>query len=123
MDYRLSQQLGELLVVENLQAAAAGNLAHSCGMEAVVVITVTTLDEDTAVTQTFGIHLPTNIIQMDTCEEVAQEVFVIWRNRDAVTSAKKKCTKHQCSESKINALKCSLNLLLFCSSLDPNLYR
>lgn len=63
---RLGQQLSKLLVVENLQAAAAGNLTHSCGMEAVVVVTVTTLDEDTAITQAFCIHLPTNIVQMDT---------------------------------------------------------
>lgn len=62
----LGQQLSKLLVVENLQAAAAGNLAHSRGMEAMVVVTVTTLDEDTAVAQTFCIHLPTNVIQMDT---------------------------------------------------------
>ena len=62
----LGQQLSKLLVVENLQAAAAGNLTHSCGMEAMVVVTVTTLDKDTAITQTFCIHLPTDIIQMDT---------------------------------------------------------
>jgi len=65
----LGQQLCKLLVVENLQAAATGNLTHSRGMEAVVVVTVTTLDEDTAITQTFCIHLPAYIIQMDTCEE------------------------------------------------------
>lgn len=62
----LGQQLSKLLVVEDFQAAAAGNLTDSCWMEAVVEVTVTTLDEDTAITQTFCIHLPTNIIQMDT---------------------------------------------------------
>lgn len=62
----LGQQLSKLLVVENLQAAAAGNLTHCRRMEAVVVVTVTTLDEDTAVAQTLCIHLPTNVIQMDT---------------------------------------------------------
>lgn len=62
----LRQQLGKLLVVENLQAAAAGNLAHGRGMEAVVVVTVTALDEDTTVTQTLCVHLPANIVQMDT---------------------------------------------------------
>lgn len=38
-----------------------------------VVVTVTTLDEDTAVTQTFCVHLPTDIIQMDTCEEAGED--------------------------------------------------
>lgn len=70
---RLSQQLCKLLVVENLQAAATGDLTHSCRVEAVVVVTVTALDEDTAVTQTFRIHLPANIIQMDTWEETAED--------------------------------------------------
>lgn len=63
---RLGQQFSKFLVVENLQATGTGNFTHSCGMEAVVVVTVTTLDEDTAVTQTFCIHLTTNVIQMDT---------------------------------------------------------
>lgn len=63
---RLGQQLSKLLVVENLQAAAAGNLTHSCGMEAMVVVTVTTLDKDTTIAQAFCVHLTTNIIQMDT---------------------------------------------------------
>lgn len=62
----LGQQLSKLLVVENLQAAATGDLAHSCGMEAVVEVAVATLDEDTAVTQTFRVHLSADIIQMDT---------------------------------------------------------
>lgn len=72
---RLGQQFSKLLVVENLQAAAAGNLTHSCGMEAVVVVTVTTLDEDTAITQTFCVHLTTNIIQMDTFADVPPGVL------------------------------------------------
>lgn len=70
----LRQQLSKLLVVENLQAAAAGDLTHSRGMEAMVVVTVTTLDEDTAITQTFCIHFPANIVQMDTWEEAEQSV-------------------------------------------------
>lgn len=63
---RLSQQLGKLLVVENLQATSAGNLANGCGMEAVVIVTVTALDEDTAVTQTLCVHLPSDVVQVDT---------------------------------------------------------
>lgn len=62
----LRQQLGKLLVVENLQAAAAGNLTHSRGMKAVVVVTVTTLDEDAAVAQAFCVHLAPDVIQVDT---------------------------------------------------------
>lgn len=63
---RLCQQFSKFLVVEDLQAAGAGNFTHSGGVKAVVEITVTTLDEDAAVTQTLGIHLSTNVIQVDT---------------------------------------------------------
>lgn len=77
----LGQQLSKLLVVENLQAAAAGNLTHSCGMEAMVVVAVTTLDEDTAVTQTLCVHLPTDIIQMNTCEEAGEDQELLCRRR------------------------------------------
>lgn len=62
----LRQQLGELLVVEDLQAAAAGDLTHGRGVEAVVEVTVTALDEDAAVAQTLGVHLPADVVEVDT---------------------------------------------------------
>lgn len=71
----LGQQLSKLLVVEDLQATPAGNLAHRGGMEAMVVVAVTALDEDTAVTQALGIHLPSNVVQMDSWE--APEEFIM----------------------------------------------
>lgn len=63
---RLCQQLCELLVVEDLQAAAAGDFTHGCGMEAVVVVTVTALDENAAIAQTFGVHFPADVVEVDT---------------------------------------------------------
>lgn len=62
----LCQQLCELLVVEDLQAAAAGDLAHGRGVEAVVVVTVAALDENAAVAQTLGVHFPADVVEVDT---------------------------------------------------------
>lgn len=62
----LGEQLCKLLVVENFQATFPGNLADGGGVEAMVVVTVTTLDEDAAVTQALRVHLPSNVIQVDT---------------------------------------------------------
>ncbi len=63
---RLSEQLSEFLVVEDLEAAAAGDLADSCGVEAMMVVAVSTLDKNAGVTQTLCIHFSSNIIQVDT---------------------------------------------------------
>lgn len=71
----LGQQLGKLLVVEDLQATSAGNLAHSCGVEVMVVVTVTTLDEDTAVAQALCVHLPSNVIQVNACQKRDNGLF------------------------------------------------
>lgn len=60
----LSQQLGELLVVEDLEATAAGDLADGGGVEAVVVVAVSTLDEDAGVAQALGIDLSPHVVQM-----------------------------------------------------------
>lgn len=62
----LCQQLCELLVVEDLQAAAAGDLTHGRGVEAVVVVTVTALDENAAIAQAFGVHFPADVVEVDT---------------------------------------------------------
>lgn len=64
----LCQELRKLLVVEDLEAAATGDLADSGGVETVVIVAVATLDKDAAVTQTFSIHLSSYIVQMDSCK-------------------------------------------------------
>lgn len=61
---RLGEELSKQLVVKNLEAAAAGDLTDGGGVEAVLEITVTALDEDAAVTQTLCVHLASNIIQV-----------------------------------------------------------
>ena len=63
---RLGQQLGELLVVEDLEAAAAGDLAHGGGVEAVVVVAVAALDEDAGVAEALGVHLSPDVVQVHT---------------------------------------------------------
>ena len=82
---RLGQQLGELLVVEDLEAAAAGDLAHSGGVEAVVVVAVAALDEDAAVAEALGVNLPSHVVQMDACRgerESRAEVRFVKGNSD-----------------------------------------
>ena len=61
---RLGEELGKQLVVEDLEAAAAGDLTHSGGVETMLEITVAALDEDTAVAQTLCIHLAAHIVQV-----------------------------------------------------------
>lgn len=61
---RLGEELSKQLVVKDLEAAAAGDLTDGGGVEAVLEITVTALDEDAAVTQTLCVHLTSNIIQV-----------------------------------------------------------
>lgn len=63
---RLSKQLSKFLVVENLKAASAGDFADSSGVETMMIVAVSALDEDAGVTQTLCIHFTSNIIQMDT---------------------------------------------------------
>ena len=61
---RLGQQLGELLVVEDLEAAAAGDLAHGGGVEPVVVVAVAALDEDAGVAEALCVHLAADVVQV-----------------------------------------------------------
>lgn len=72
---RLSQKLGKFLIVKNLETAAAGNLTDSGGVEAVVEVAISTLNKDAAVAKTLGIHLPTNIVQMNTFSNMPPSVF------------------------------------------------
>lgn len=62
---RLGQQLSELLVVEDLEAASAGDLADGGGVEAVVVVTVTALDKDAGVAEAFCVHFPAHVVQVN----------------------------------------------------------
>lgn len=71
----LREQLGEELVVEDLEAAAAGDLADSGGVEAVLIVAVPALDEDAAVTHALRIHLAPNVVQMHTFSNVPPGVF------------------------------------------------
>lgn len=64
--YRLRQQLGKQLVVEDLEAASTRDLADGGGVEAVLVVTVPTLNENTAVAQTLCVHLASDVIQVHT---------------------------------------------------------
>jgi len=54
------------LIIKNLQTAATGDFADCGGMEPMMVVAVTTLYKNTAVTKTFSIYFPTNIIEMNT---------------------------------------------------------
>lgn len=67
----LGEQLGELLVVEDLEAAAARDLAHGGGVEAVVVVAVAALHEDAAVAQALGVHLASYVVQVNACQKTS----------------------------------------------------
>lgn len=75
MVHGLSQELSKLLIIENLQTAATGDFADCGGMEPVVVVAVPTLHKDAAVAQTFSVHLPSNVVQMDTFANVPPRVL------------------------------------------------
>lgn len=62
------------MVVEDFQAAPAGDLADGGGVKAVVVVAVPTLHEDAAVTEAFRIHLSSNVIKVDSCGDTAMAV-------------------------------------------------
>lgn len=61
---RLGEELGKQLVVKDLEAAAAGDLAHGGGVEAMLEVTVAALDEDAAVAQTLGVDLAAYVVQV-----------------------------------------------------------
>lgn len=75
MVHRLSQKLSKLLIIENLQTAATGDFADRGGMEPVVVVAVPTLHKDAAVAQTFSVHLPTHVVEMDPFADVPPRVL------------------------------------------------
>lgn len=67
MVHGLGEQLGEELVVEDLEAAAAGDLADRGGVKAVLIVAVPALNKDTAVAHTLGVHLAPDVVQMHAC--------------------------------------------------------
>ena len=66
---RLAEELRELLVVEDLEAAAGRDLADGGGVEVVVVVALTALHEDAAVAETLRKHLASHVVQVHTCKE------------------------------------------------------
>ena len=68
---RLSEQSGELLVVENFQAAAGRDLADGGGVETVVVVTVPGLDEYSGVTQTLRVDLASHVVKVDSLPDMS----------------------------------------------------
>lgn len=65
----LGKQLGKELVVEDLEAAATGDLADSGWVETMLVVTVAALHKNTAVADTFSINFPTDIVKMNTLKK------------------------------------------------------
>lgn len=70
---RLGKQLSEQLVVEDLEAAAAGDLADGGRVKAVLIVAVPALHKDAAVTHALGVNLSPNVVQMHAYE--AKTVF------------------------------------------------
>ena len=63
----LSKQMCKVLIVEDAETAARRDLTDGRRMKAVILVAVPTLNENTRVTQALGIHLTTNIVQMQPC--------------------------------------------------------
>ena len=66
----LSKQGGELLVVEDLEVAAGGDLANGGRVPAVLLIAVRRLDEDCRVGEAFGEHLAPDVVESHTLADV-----------------------------------------------------
>lgn len=71
----LGEQLSKELVVEDLEAAAAGDLADRGRVEAVLIVAVAALHEDAAVAHALGIHFSTHVVQVHTLSYVSSSVF------------------------------------------------
>lgn len=65
----LGEELSEELVVEDFEAAAAGDLADGGGVEAVLEVAVATLDKYAAVAKTLGVDLTAHVVQVQTLGE------------------------------------------------------
>lgn len=73
----LGKQLGKELVVEDLEAAATGDLADRGWVETMLVVAVAALHKNTAVTDTFGINLPTHVVKMNTLKNKIEHVLFL----------------------------------------------
>lgn len=71
----LGKQLGKELVVEDLEAATTGDLADSGWVETMLIVTVAALHKNTAVTDTFSVNFPTNIVKMNTLKKKKNHVY------------------------------------------------
>ena len=77
----LTEHLSKLLVVEDLETAARGDLAHRGGVEAMVAVAVATLHKNTALRQALRKHLPSHVVQVQACGVVWRGVVwcgVVW---------------------------------------------
>jgi len=67
----LRQELSKLLIVEYLQIATGGYFADGGWMPVEVLIAVWTLNKDGTVTEAFGEHLTSDVVQPDTPTDVS----------------------------------------------------
>ena len=72
---RLSQELGKLLVVEDLETAAGRDLAHRGRMEGVRVVALPTVHKDSTFAQTLRKHLSPDVKQVDPFPNVVTDVL------------------------------------------------
>ena len=66
----LTEKLGKLLVVKDLETTARRNLADSRRVKAVMIVAVAALHKYTAVTETLRKHLTSDVIQVNPCQQV-----------------------------------------------------
>ena len=72
---REGQQLGKLLVVEDLEAAARRNLAHRGRVEAMGVVALPTLDKYGPIAEALCKHLPSHVEEVHPLANVAPDVL------------------------------------------------
>jgi len=71
----LGEESGELLVVEDLEGAARGDLADGGGVEAMVIVAVAGLHEDGRVTEAFSVDFAADIVEVDALADVTAGVL------------------------------------------------
>ena len=73
--HTLCQELGEVLIVEDFQAAPRRNLTHSGCMKSMGVVAVVTLDKNGSITQAFSEDLTSNVKQVHTLPYVTSDIL------------------------------------------------
>lgn len=71
----LGEEGGELLVVEDLEAAAGRDFTDCGGVKPVVVVAVSRLHEDGRVAEALRVHLPTHVVEVDALADVSARVL------------------------------------------------